>query len=91
MLEEPSKKLKERIEEKILNGEKIKQIFDLDSPLDIYIIQRLAYYRFVIPLMTELGTAVISEDSYNNCLIEMYNELKEAGRIYIHPEKRIPE
>lgn len=77
----PSKKLKERIEEKILNGEKIKEIFDLESPIDIYIIQRLAYYRFVIPLMTELGTNIISEDSYNNCLIEMYNELVDQNRI----------
>lgn len=85
----PPKNLRERIEEKILNGEKIKEIYDLDSPLDQYIFERLTYYRFVIPLMTELKTNIISEDSYNNCLIQMYLELREQGRLYIHPDKRI--
>lgn len=82
-------KLKERIEEKILNGEKIKEIYDLENPLDQYIFERLTYYRFVIPLMTELGTNILSEDSYNNCLILMYQELKDSGRLYIPPEKRL--
>lgn len=84
-----SPRLKETIEEKILNGERIKELFDLDSPIDCYIIERLAHYRFMIPLMKKLGNSFLSEDNYNNCIIDMYNELKNAGRIYRPSQKSL--
>jgi hypothetical protein len=89
-METPHKKLRERIEEAILNGERIKDIYDIDSPTDLYIIERLAYYRFVIPMMTLKGTNILSEDDFSNCLIDMYNELKNAGRIYFSTRIKLP-
>jgi hypothetical protein len=89
MQEGPSQKLKERIEDKLANGEKVKEIYDLESPLDCYIIERMAYYRFAIPLMTELGNNFLSEDNWTNCVIQMYQELRAQGRIYHPPKKRL--
>jgi hypothetical protein len=77
----PAAKLREKIEEMILNGDRIKERYDLSAPIDQYILRRLAYYRFVIPLMKNRGTNRISEDDYNNCIIQMYLELKEGGRL----------
>ena len=87
----PHKKLKERIEEAIIKGEHIKKLYDLDSPIDQYILERLAYYQYMIPLMAEKGTSVLSEDDFSNCLIDMFNELKTTGRIYFSSRTKLPE
>lgn len=75
-------RLKERIEQAAVNSEHLREIYDLENPTDLYIIERMAYYKFAIPLMLQKGIAALSEDDYNNCLIEMYLELKTLGRIY---------
>ena len=76
-----SPRFKEYVEEMILNGERIKQVFDLSSPSDLYIIERLAFYRYVIPLTQQRGTSVLTDDDYANCVLDMYEELRSAGRI----------
>jgi hypothetical protein len=74
-------RLEQRIDELIVAGGTVKETFDLSRPTDIYILERLSYFRKELPLMTSLGLNNLTENARNNCIIEMYLELKAQGKI----------
>lgn len=76
-------RLKQRIDEMILQGGTIKEQFDLSRPVDRYILERLAYFKIATPLMVDLHLDRLPEDVFNNCIIEMYLELKKSGKILV--------
>lgn len=71
------------IDQRILNGERIQEIFDLRQELDLLIVQRMAFFRYEVPLMVGKGVASLSLDDRNNCFIDTYLELKSQGRIHL--------
>lgn len=77
--------LQERIDEMLLAGQEVKKHLDLSNPLDVYILERMAYYKKELPLLNSLKIDHVSEDFHNNCIIEIYQELKRQGRILNTP------
>lgn len=75
--------LQERIENMILSGETIKEVFDFSRAVDVYILERLAYHHYALPLMNNLSLSSLPQDAWNNCLIDMYVELKKEGKILL--------
>lgn len=70
-----------RIDELLYKGELKDKIYDLSRETDRYILERLTYFTKALPLMGELEVSNLKEDTFNNLLLETYQELKQAGQI----------
>jgi hypothetical protein len=89
-MEPLSKDLRQRITNLLLHGELDHKVLDLSRPVDLFILEKLSFYRIEQQLMAELGVDNLSEDSHNNCMIDMYVALKKDNRIQ-NPPKYLPE
>jgi hypothetical protein len=73
--------LRERIDQAILNGETLREFFNLQNPSDLLIFERLAYFRYAVPLMVNKGVTRLCRNDMNDCLIDCYLHLKQEGRL----------